>query len=148
MRIAPPTDAADIAWLSFRCALWRDVPAEEHLREMPDVLARGHCVLLAFDDDGAAIGFIEASKRNDYVNGTAGSPVGFLEGLYVAPSHRHQGVCRALVATAADWAASSGCVELASDSLIDNVDAHRVHRALGFVETERVVYFCKRLDTD
>ena len=34
------------------------------------------------------------------------------------------------------------------DALIDNVDAHRVHRALGFVETERVVYFCKRLDPD
>ena len=62
----------------MRCALWPDTSAQEHLREMADVLARGHCVLIAFDKDGSPIGFVEVSKRNDYVNGTAGSPVGFL----------------------------------------------------------------------
>jgi len=113
---------------------------------MADVLVRGHCVMLAFDNDGSAIGFVEVSKRNDYVNGTAGSPVGFLEGLYVAPSHRRQGVGRALVCAASSWAAAEGYSELASDALVGNVNAHAAHRALGFVETERVVYFCKRLD--
>jgi aminoglycoside 6'-N-acetyltransferase I len=113
---------------------------------MADVLSRGHFVMLAFGNDGSAIGFVEVSKRNDYVNGTATSPVGFLEGVYVAPSHRHQGVCRALVCAASTWVAAEGCSEFASDSLAENLDAHAVHRALGFVETERVVYFCRRLD--
>ena len=146
MHIGPAKHSADASWLCLRRALWPDTTEREHLREMADVLARGHCVLLAFDDDGSAIGLVEASKRNDYVNGTAGSPVGFLEGLYVAPSHRRRGVCRALVGAASSWAVAEGCAELASDSLVDNVDAQAVHRALGFVETERVVYFCKPSD--
>ena len=145
MRIASPENSADLSWLSLRRALWPDASELEHLREMADVLARGHCVLLAFDGDGSTAGFVEVSKRNDYVNGTAGSPVGFLEGLYVAPAHRRQGVCRALVSAASIWVAAEGCSEFASDSLVENVDAHAVHRALGFVETERVVYFCKAL---
>ena len=146
MHIDSPRHAEDASWLSLRRALWLQGSADEHLRDMREFVARGHCVLLAFDDDGAAIGFVEASKRNDYVNGTAGSPVAFLEGLYVLPSHRRRGVCRALVSAVEAWGAAQGCAELASDSLIENGDAHAVHRALGFVETERVVYFCKQLD--
>ena len=146
MRIHSPEHCADSSWLSLRRALWPHASGEEHSREMADVLARGHCVLIAFDDGIEAIGFLEASKRNDYVNGTAASPVGFLEGLYVLPSHRRRGVGRALVRAAEAWVAAQGCTEFASDSLLENVDAHAVHRALGFVETERVVFFCKRLD--
>jgi aminoglycoside 6'-N-acetyltransferase I len=146
MRIASPENAADSSWLSLRRALWPDASEQEHLREMADVLARGHCVLLAFDKAGSAIGLLEASQRNDYVNGTAGSPVSFLEGLYVAPSNRRQGVCRALVSAASTWAAAEGLFEMASDSLFENVAAHAVHRAPGFVEMERVVYFCRRLN--
>ena len=146
MRLRPPQHSADASWPALRTALWPEASEQEHLRDMADTLARGHCVMLAFDNDGSAIGFAEVSKRNDYVNGTAGSPVGFLEGLYVAPSHRCQGVGRALVCAASSWATAEGLSELASDSLVENVDAYAVHRALGFIETERVVYFCKRLD--
>jgi len=31
------------------------------------------------------IGFVEASLRSEYVNGTSTSPVAFLKGLYVVP---------------------------------------------------------------
>jgi len=81
MLLRPPQHSADASWLALRSALWPEASEREHLREMADVLMRGHCVMLAFDNDGSAIGFVEVSKRNDYVNGTAGSPVGFLEGL-------------------------------------------------------------------
>jgi len=145
VRIIPPRRNNDSSWLSLRRSLWSETSEQEHLREMSDALARGHCILLAVDERDLAIGFVEASKRNDYVNGTAGSPVGFLEGLYVQSSHRRQGIGRALVSAVSSWAAAQGCSELASDSLMENVAAHAVHRALGFVETERVVYFCKSL---
>ena len=52
--------------------------------------ARDHFVRLAFLPDGSAIGFVEASQRGDYVNGTSTSPVAFLEGLYVEPSARRR----------------------------------------------------------
>ena len=141
MRIVRPASVTDPTWLSLRSRLWPDGSDSEHLRYMYDALARGHFVRLVFAPDGSAVGFVEASRRDDYVNGTSTSPVAFLEGLYVEPSARRRGVARALVAEVERWAAAQGCSELASDSPIENVTAHATHRALGFEETERVVYF-------
>ncbi len=112
---------------------------------MADAIVRGHFVRLAIAANGSAVAFVEASKRADYVNGTNSSPVAFLEGLYVEPASRGNGVARALVAAVEAWAAAEGCTELASDSPLENMAAHAVHRALGFAETERVVYFCRAL---
>ena len=108
---------------------------------MADALQRQHHVRLAFAQDGSALGFVEASKRADYVNGTNSSPVVFLEGLYVEPAARRNGVARALVADVERWAVAERCSELASDSPLENVLGHMAHRALGFEETERVVYY-------
>lgn len=87
---------------------------------------------------------LEAAIRCDYVNGCDTSPVLFLEGIYVVPGMRHQGIARALCTSIEQWGASRGCAEFASDTSIDNVDAQALHRALGFDETERVVFFRKR----
>ncbi len=137
--------AGDPDWLAMRLRLWPEGTAAEHARDMVDSLARGHFVRVASDNDGVAAGFVEASKRVDYVNGTSTSPVAFLEGLYVDPAARRNGVARALVEAVVAWASAEGCRELASDSPLENVAAHAVHRALGFAETERVVYFLRPL---
>ena len=47
---------------------------------------------------------------------------------------------------AEQWARAQGCAELASDALLDNHASHRFHAGAGFEETERVVYFRKRLE--
>lgn len=140
---APSGDDPD--WLAMRLRLWPEGSAAEHACDMVDALARGHFVRVASDNDGVATGFVEASKRVDYVNGTSTSPVGFLEGLYVNPTARRNGIARALVEAVATWATAEGCRELASDSPLANVAAHAVHRSLGFAETERVVYFLRTL---
>lgn len=69
----------------------------------------------------------------------------FVEGLYVVAGSRRQGVARALVESVVKWALQEGLSELASDSLLDNSAAHAAHQALGFAETERVVYFRRAL---
>jgi len=145
MQIAPPVGSADSRWLALRLALWPDASEAEHLSGMADALRRGHYIRLAVAVDGSVLGFAEASKRVDYVNGTRSSPVAFLEGLYVVPSVRRQGVARTLVESVVNWAVREGCTELASDALIDNDTGHKVHRSLGFEETERVVYFRRAL---
>jgi aminoglycoside 6'-N-acetyltransferase I len=145
VQLVPPRGSDDLAWLKMRLALWPEESESGHLAGMADAIARGHHVRLALDGDASALGFIEASKRTDYVNGTSSSPVAFLEGLYVEPKARRHGVARELVESVVSWASSAGCTELASDSLLDNGVAHEVHRALGFKETERVVYFRRAL---
>jgi len=82
-----------------------------------------------------------------HVNGAQSSPVGFLEGLYVVPHARRNGVARALVAEIARWARDCGCSEMASDAALANAASHAVHRALGFAETERVVFFRKAISS-
>lgn len=139
-----PDDAA--AWGGMRQALWPDEPAVGTLAEL---LAAAHpqdaaCVLLAVAG-GEAVGFAEARLRSEYVNGTTTSPVGFLEAWYVVPQWRGRGVGRALVDGVEAWTRSRGCVELASDALIDNHASVGAHRRCGFEETERVVCFRKSL---
>ena len=141
MEIAPPAGPSDVKWLSLRVLLWPCASEAEHLRDMDNVATRGHFVRLALLANGSAVGLVEAAKRVDYVNGTSSSPVAFLEGLYVEPTSRRRGVARALVAAVERWAAAERCTELASDSPLENVAAHAAHLALGFEETERVVYF-------
>ncbi|MGE5526942.1 MAG: aminoglycoside 6'-N-acetyltransferase [Rhodospirillaceae bacterium] len=141
---------AQPGWLALREALWPHCSQAEHVAEMAQFLAAPdrYAQFVAYADSREAIGFAEASVRTDYVNGTESSPVAFLEGLYVAPTHRRRGVARSLVAAVAAWARSRGCREFASDAALENELSHTVHRRLGFAETERVVYFRKILSTE
>lgn len=145
--IVPCASTSQEGWLDLRRALWPRGTAAEHLAEMQSFLDEPakYVQFLAHGADGRPAGFVEAALRTDYVNGTDTSPVAFLEGLYVAPACRHQGIAAALVAAVAAWAVDKGCSELASDALLENTASHAMHAALGFEETERVVYFRKRL---
>jgi aminoglycoside 6'-N-acetyltransferase I len=132
-------------WMSLRFALWPDEDREIMAREAPSILARPDMLVLVARQGDSVTGFAEASVRRDYVNGCETSPVAFLEGIYVMPACRHQGIARALTGAVEDWAKAQGLRELASDALLDNMQSHAMHQALGFSETERVVYFRKTL---
>ena len=147
MRITQASQPDTGEWSALRGALWPDAGVDEHLADIAAMLAeagRAIC-FLARSDDGASVGFAEVSLRYDYVNGCSTSPVGFLEGLYVTPAARRQGIARELVTAAEAWSAQKGCREFASDVLLENVESQKVHEALGFTETDRVVYFHKPL---
>lgn len=127
-------------------ALW-PADRDEHLPEMQELCAQPgrYAQFIAYSSVGEPQGLVEVALRSDYVNGTESSPVGFLEGLYVAPAFRRQGIAAQLVQVAEQWAKKQGCSEMASDALLENTTSHAMHRALGFAETERVVYFRKPL---
>jgi aminoglycoside 6'-N-acetyltransferase I len=148
IRVSRAIDADD-AWIAMRCALWPEFTAEEHRADATRMLSEPQRFVnfLAYDEE-TAVGFADASLRFDYVNGCGTSPVVFLEGIYVRSESRRKGVARALCAAVEAWGRSNGCVELGSDALVDNEDSHRMHAALGFSETERVVYFRKALFED
>jgi aminoglycoside 6'-N-acetyltransferase I len=130
----------------MRRALWPEMSERENVQETK-ALGEGPkaFVRLALDGDGRTAGFAEATLRTDYVNGCETSPVVFLEGIYVEPWARRQGVARGLVEMVQQWGREMNCSEMASDALLENTESHDMHRALGFEETERVVCFRKLL---
>jgi aminoglycoside 6'-N-acetyltransferase I len=141
---ATPNDLEE--WIALRVALWPDYAADELRDGAAAMLGASHMlVLICRTEQGEAAGFAEASIRRDYVNGCETSPVVFLEGIYVAPAHRKHEVARGLCNAVADWGRTLGCTEFASDALLDNTASHAFHAAIGFEETERVVYFRKQL---
>jgi aminoglycoside 6'-N-acetyltransferase I len=132
-------------WVALRFALWPDEDQVIMAAEAGAILARPDRLVLVAREGEAVIGFAEASIRRDYVNGCETSPVGFVEGIYVTPEYRHRGIARALIGTIEQWTCGYGLTELASDARLGNADSHAMHEALGFSETERVVYFRKAL---
>lgn len=144
------TRADDPRWLALRRQLFPHHADDVLLAEMARFCAdpRRHGQFLRLAADGTPLGFIELALRTDYVNGTRSTPVAFLEAILVAPDARRQGIARALVAHAQAWARERGCREFASDAHADNTASHAMHRALGFEETQRVVFFRKDIAAD
>ncbi|RYE57238.1 MAG: GNAT family N-acetyltransferase [Hyphomicrobiales bacterium] len=147
IRIAAATTADAEDWTAMRTALWPSGGNGAHAAEIAELLVdAGETInLIARGTDGVALGFAEAALRRDYVNGCKTSPVAFLEGIFVAPEARGTGVARALVGAVEAWALELGCTEFASDTSPENFDSQAMHKALGFVETQRVVFFRKIL---
>jgi aminoglycoside 6'-N-acetyltransferase I len=85
------------------------------------------------------------SLRSDYVPGATQRPVAYVEGIYVRNDYQKQGIGAALIQSAEYWAQEQGCVELASDALLDNTASHNFHTRVGFQEVERVVSFIKQI---
>jgi len=147
MSIRATQDTNDRDWLSLRGEF---IP-ELNARQQSDFLrafARDSAAFSAFiadDGKGLATGFAEVSVRTDYVNGCHHRPALFLEGIFVRPECRGQGIARALCSAAEQWGREKGCREFASDVYLDDRESLAAHAGLGFEETERVVYFRKFL---
>jgi aminoglycoside 6'-N-acetyltransferase I len=135
----------------MREALWPKPSAEEHARELALILegkapvTMPLIIFVAEANDRKLAGFLEVDMRSHADGCNPSRPVGYIEGWYVAESHRHRGVGRKLLAAAEDWARSQGCVEIASDTWIDNELSQRVHEALGYEVVDRCVHYRKTL---
>jgi aminoglycoside 6'-N-acetyltransferase I len=134
--IVPCTAPEQPGWLALRLQLWPHQSAESLLPEMAAFCASPERFgqFLFLSSKTVAEGLVEVALRSDYVNGTSSSPVAFLEGIFVTPENRRQGIARALVGVAEAWARKRGCQQFASDALLENQDSHAMHLALGFEE--------------
>jgi aminoglycoside 6'-N-acetyltransferase I len=149
IRPAQPSDHDDL--LRFRVALWPSVPAEEHARELTATLA-GHAPVtmplinfVAEASDGTLLGFLEVDLRSHADGCNPERPVGYIEGWYVSKQHRTRGIGKRLLAAAEDWARSHGCLEMASDTWIDNELSQRAHERAGYEVVDRCVPYRKSL---
>ena len=136
------------SWATLRNALWPDQPLQELLDEAKAFFttddARLAAVLVAEKAGEGLVGFAELSLR-PYAEDCRTSPVAFLEGWYVAPSARRQGVGRALVRAAEEWGRAQRCQEFGSDTQFDNTASIAAHLALGFDDAGALRSFRKDL---
>jgi aminoglycoside 6'-N-acetyltransferase I len=143
---------SDCDQLARMCeALWPDASAEQHARELALILEGKPVttlpliILVADVGDRMLAGFLEVDLRSHADGCNPSRPVGYIEGWYVAESYRTRGIGRKLLAAAEDWARSQGCIEVASDTWIDNEVSQRVHEALGYEVVDRCVHYRKTL---
>jgi len=143
---------SDCDQLARMCeALWPDASAEQHARELALILEGKPVttlpliILVADVGDRMLAGFLEVDLRSHADGCNPSRPVGYIEGWYVAQSYRTRGIGRKLLAAAEDWARSQGCIEVASDTWIDNEVSQRVHEALGYEVVDRCVHYRKTL---
>jgi aminoglycoside 6'-N-acetyltransferase I len=149
IRLAGAKDWKELAVL--RTLLWPESPYDEHLAELeagPSAWEQpGFPMvwLIAEDESGAMLGFLEAGLRSHADGCDIRRPVGYVEGWFVREEHRRKGIGRAMLHAAEDWARTQGCREMASDALIDNPVSHTAHQALGFEIVDRCIRFRKSL---
>ncbi len=143
IRKASPEDARTVAELAAR--LWPDHDADELTGEMQDLLANDECAVFLALADGEPVAFAQCQLRHDYVEGAESSPVGYMEGVYVAEEYRRQGVAARLLHSCELWTESMGCTEFASDCELTNSESRLFHLGTGFTEANRIACFVKHL---
>ncbi len=143
--VITPANLADLAeWTEMRAQLWPEMSEPEQGEELQELLDKDrYCGWIA-RLEGRPVGFAEASLR-PYANGCEGRPVPFLEGVWVDPLERNQGIGQALIQAIEAWAVALGYEELGSDVDIANLISQAAHQAWGFDEQETVVYYRRRL---
>ena len=144
IRAAVPADA--VPWRRLRASLWPGTPVVEHETDIMRFFwsSGTDAACLVAEVDGTIVGFIELAIRG-HAEGCETDRVGYVEGWYVEPGRRRQGVGRALMAAGETWARASGCSEFASDTLLEHRLGHQAHLALGFAEVHRIVCYRKLL---
>ncbi|GGG22574.1 N-acetyltransferase [Lysinibacillus alkalisoli] len=125
--------------------LWPDASLLTLTKEITHVIETDDNVVFLQVEGQQPVAFAHATLRTDYVEGTHSSPVGYLEGIYVEPEFRNQQIARQLVVACEQWAHNKGCTEFASDCELHNEISYHFHKALGFIEVNRIVCFTKKI---
>lgn len=136
-----------LEWLRMRLLLWPDYSTDEALAEIDEVLSAADQLpvfVAQRSGSGDLGGFLEGGTRK-YAEGCDTSPVAYIEGWYVDPDLRRQGIGGLLVSAMEEWARAQGLNEVASDTWLDNPASMAAHLSLGYAEMERLVHFAKKL---
>lgn len=143
VRKAQQSDIESLTALALE--LWGGHDREELAAEFTETIKREDAVFFLYFDGDNAVGFAQCGLRRDYVEGTSSSPVGYLEGIYVAEACRGQGIAKRLLTACESWARERGCREFASDCELANEGSLRFHLGTGFREANRIICFTKEL---
>jgi ribosomal protein S18 acetylase RimI-like enzyme len=118
-----------------------DLPAAQ--RFIADRLQQGDsAILMAINDAGEAIGFTQLYPSFSSVSMQR---TWILNDLFVAASHRRQGVAKLLMQAAADYAQRSGAVRITLATQISNQSAQHLYESLGYAMNQDFYYYALSL---
>jgi aminoglycoside 6'-N-acetyltransferase I len=139
-----PDDSAE--WVALALTLW-PYETEQDMRGLflKRIPSKKDKTILCRDENGEAVAFIDLSIHKEYVEGSWSSPVGYVEGIYVKPEFRKQGIARELLRLGEEWSRAHGCMEYGSDTELENVESQAFHLRVGFEEAHKIVHFIKKL---
>jgi aminoglycoside 6'-N-acetyltransferase I len=116
IQIRPLTREDAEVWEQLRTAHWPD-GAADHRAEIHAFFAgpatEPTAVFLA-ESGELPVALMELSVRQD-LSALPNTKVGYVEGFYIVPEFRGQGLARQLLRFAQDWARQQGCPAFASD---------------------------------
>lgn len=144
IRRAEIQDAEELAMLAG--LLWPGHNLAELRGEMEEILRSDRDAIFICRHGGKPSGFAHCSLRHDYVEGAERSPTAYLEGVFVMPGHRGEGIAAEMLRSCEKWAAEAGCTEIASDCELDNAESLSFHMRAGFTEANRIICFIKKLE--
>ncbi|MFR5892777.1 MAG: aminoglycoside 6'-N-acetyltransferase [Bacilli bacterium] len=125
--------------------LFTNTPIDKLRNELIQDLVKKDIAIFVCYLKNEIIAFAQCQLRYDYVEGTNSSPVGYLEGIYVEPMYRKQGIAKKLLEECEKWSLKKGCTEFASDCELNNSISFNFHLSVGFEEANRIICFRKKL---
>ena len=143
IKSATKSEARILAELAIQ--MWNDNTVMELEKEFADLTKSDKAVCFIKYVENIAVGFAQCQIRTDYVEGTETSPVGYLEGIFIVETYRHNGYAKELLKACEKWAKDKKCSEFASDCELDNINSLKFHMAMGFAEANRIICFKKNI---
>lgn len=140
------TDKNFEEWLRFGLKLWPNNTENELRKVFLDILSSQKEKAFVCKNANEYIGFINVSKRSDYVEGSDSSPVGYVEGIYVEAQYRKSGIAKYLLQSGEKWAKDNECKQMGSDIEYNNTVSYDFHKRVGFNEAGRIICFIKDIE--
>src|ERR1041384_3150938 len=140
VRAARLSDAEGIVHLTAQ--LGYEVDASAVPDRLSRILAQPDHRFVVAERDGCLVGWLHASVW-DLVETGAFVVIG---GLVVDRSHRREGIGRALLAHAEEWAVEQGCSIVRLWSSMARTEAHRFYEHLGYTNIKSQYSFVKSVD--
>lgn len=143
VRKAEKNELETLAKLSV--LMWDSHSINELINKFSEIISKGNAQFFLKYENDVPVGFAQCQLRYDYVEGTETTPVGYLEGIFIKEEYRNKGYASELLAACETWAKDNGCQEFASDCEIDNISSFSFHKAMNFIEANRIICFTKKL---
>lgn len=89
--IREATQADSLALAELAVKMWSDNTISGLQSQFLDLICSDNAVCFIKYVGNKEVGFAQCQLRNDYVEGTDTSPVGYLEGIFVEKEYRHNG---------------------------------------------------------